>query len=490
MADLFTRHIAAIAVIVLLQGNIFSAFAAEKTSAKKSPCSGQVSASLCPSKNIPAGASVVQDQKNEVIPLSLAQAMDFAFKNNKDILIEENEITIAQAQIIEAQSGFLPRAGVTAGYTHKDAVMETPAGGGISRKDSGIFTGYTNENKVALQVNQPLYQGGKNTSELKQARVRLNIQKESVRAKKLSIAFEVKRLYYGVLLATETERIMKTLVDQAQAHYNDVKKAFQQGTVSAFDSLQSKVYVAKTKPQLVNAKNARELISAELKKLLGIRMEEICVLTDSLEYVPLAVHEEIFLKQAYLNQPLMIMKALGVDVNKEGIIAAHAGWRPQADAVFNYEYKSDDVSNMVNARHRNWNIGFQVTVPLFDGFTAKAKVDQAKARYEQAVLEKEDFVQQIALDIRRACFDLTDAAAIIQSQTECIGEAKEALKIAYIRYANGIGTNLDVLDSQVTLSQIEKNLCEGIYDYLIAQAYLEKTMGKQANGEGEKNEKK
>jgi outer membrane protein TolC len=118
-----------------------------------------------------------------------------------------------------------------------------------------------------------------------------------------------------------------------------------------------------------------------------------------------------------------------------------------------------------------------VSLPVFDGYSTKAKVDQARARYEQAVLAKEDLGEQIAVDIRKACLDLKQAQAIIESQKDNIEEAREALKISEVSYDNGEGTNLDVLDSQVSLSQVQKNLSEGVYDYLMAKAFLDRTMG-------------
>jgi outer membrane protein TolC len=133
---------------------------------------------------------------------------------------------------------------------------------------------------------------------------------------------------------------------------------------------------------------------------------------------------------------------------------------------------------MFNDKHSNWDAGVSVTIPIFDGFSSKAKVEEARARYAQAVLEKEDLGDQIAVEIRRACLDLQQAQAIIDSQKDNIDEAKEALKIAQVRYDNGEGTNLDILDTMVSLSQVRKNLSEGIYDYLMAHAYLDRTTGK------------
>jgi outer membrane protein TolC len=174
----------------------------------------------------------------------------------------------------------------------------------------------------------------------------------------------------------------------------------------------------------------------------------------------------------------MILRLLGIDMKKWGIETARASAMPQVNASFDYTYLSNNVGQMFNYKHSNWNAGIVVTIPLFDGFSTVAKINEARHRYEQSILEKEDIRDQTAVDVRRACLDLKKANSIINSQKSGIEEAREALKISYISFDNGVGTNLDVLDAQVSLSQIEKNLAEAIYDYLMARAYLDKTLGR------------
>jgi len=57
-------------------------------------------------------------------------------------------------------------------------------------------------------------------------------------------------------------------------------------------------------------------------------------------------------------------------------------------------------------------------------------------------------------------------------------KAEEALRLAQISYDFGEGTNLEVFDAQVSLSQIKQNYSSAIYDYLMAKAFLDRTMGK------------
>lgn len=424
-------------------------------------------------------------------PMSLKDAIAIAFSSNKDIQISEEEIQVAKANILQAQSEFLPKLNLDTSYTLNGAVAGTvPGFSQTGGKDQQIFTGYKNENQVGLSLTDSVYNGGANIANLRKARLELKSQEEALRFTKLSVEFEAKRLYYGLLLAYETERIMQNLYDQAEAHYEDVRNKFNQGTSSKFDVLQSKVQVSKVIPELVKARNAIDLIKADFNKLLGLNIYYPVVLKDNkLTYSLVEIKEEEFLKYAYQNNPDMIAKILGIDIHKWLIRVAESGWLPQVDFTANYFAKSDNIGNMVNPVHDNWNIGVSVTFPIFDGFSTKAKVDAAKARYAQAGLQKGNVEDSITVDIRKACLDMKESKSVIDSQKDSVEEAKEALKISNIAYDNGVGTNLDVLDSQVSLSQIEKNLSEGIYDYLMAKAFLHKTMGKEYFKE-EDNEKK
>jgi outer membrane protein TolC len=425
----------------------------------------------------------VADDANIIVPasvvsLSLNDAVLMTIENNKDIKIQEEEINVANSQITGAKSQFLPKFGVSAGYTYNDAILPIPQQFAQGEdKDIGVFTGYNNDNQVNLSLSEQIYNGGASYANLKQAELRLKIQKETLRAKKQYAEFETKRLYYGLLLAYETERITEDLLNQAQSHYEDVKKKYEQGTASRFDVLQSKVQVSKVLPQVVKAKNAIDLIETDLKKILGLKMKDSIMLKEKLDYSLIEIKEDDFLQTAYSCNPEMILKSFGVDMGQWAIKMAKAGWLPQVDAGVGYMFRSDSWGDMFNARHSNWNAGIKVSMSIFDGFSTKAKVEEAKARYLQAGLAEEDFNDQIAVSIRRGCLDLKEAKAIIDSQKDNIEEAKEALRISEISYDNGEGTNLDILDAQVSLSQIEKNLSEGVYDYLMAKAYLDRTMG-------------
>lgn len=413
----------------------------------------------------------------ETICLSLEDAVKYAFKYNKDIQIREEEVRAAKSGITAATSIFLPHLDTNSGYSYNDAAISLNLAK-QPKKDPGIFAGYRNDFQFGLTAQQSIVNGGANIANWKEAKLNLRIQEETLRSQKLDVEFEAKRLYYGLLFAFETERINMELVNQAKAHYENVKSRYQQGTSSKFDLLQSEVRVSTYIPGLIKAENNVDLITAELNKLMGFNVHSPIRPTERLRCKLIKVKEQKFLKEAYARNPAMSIKLLGIDVAKWAIWVARSTILPKVDAKMDYGFRSRNVGNMFNYKHNLWDVGVTVKVPIFDGFYTKAKVDEAKAKYAEADLSKINVVDQITVDIRQACLDLKEAEAIINSQKDSIKEAREALKISEVGYDNGVTTNLDVLDAQVALSQVEQNLAGGIYDYLMARAFLDRTRGR------------
>jgi len=414
----------------------------------------------------------------DINTLTLREAIHTAIMNNRPIQMQEEQVDYARAGIMYAKSAFLPTVALSYGYTLNDAVPFESSGTPGARKDPGVFFGFKNNNQLGLSATESVYNGGANIATLNQAKLTLKVQEQTLRAAKLDVDFETKRLFFGLLLAYETLRIAQELVDQAEAHYQQTKSMFDQGTASKFDVLQSKVQVSKLMPQLISAQNAIDLIMADFKKLLVIKLTDPIAIDGKLDYKVIDITEGEFLKEAFSHNPQVILKLLGIDLNKWAIEYAKAGWLPQISATANYAFQSDSLKVLVLPRQSLWSIGAKASIALFDGFATKAKVDQAEAEYNRSRLEKDDIMDQVAVDIKQACLNLKESKTIIDTQKDSIAEAAEALRLANVRFDNGVGTNLDVLDAQTSLAQVEQNLAQGIYDYLMAEAQLNKVMGR------------
>ncbi len=429
-----------------------------------------------------AGPAYCQRIESPARTLTIKDSINTAIQNNRSIQIQREEIQYAKANILYAKSLFLPTLTASYGYTLNDAVPAV-ADSPTFRKDPQIFFGYKNNNSASLALQETIYNGGANIANLEQAKLNLKAQEETLRQTKLEIEFETKRLFYGLLLAYETRRIARDLVDRAQAHYEEVLARFNQGTASKFDVLQSKTQVSREMPQLINAENSIDLLMVEFKKLLVLKMSENINVMGELKPNEIDIKEDTFLQEAYSKNPKIILKLLGIDINRWAIEYAKSGWLPQVTASAGGSYVSNDISEMIQSRQSLWNIGVKASIAIFDGFATKAKVDEAKAKYNQSALQKDDIIDQIAVDIKNACLDMKKSKTVIDTERDAVVEAKEALRLANVRYDNGVGINLDIFDSQVALAQVEQSLAQGIYDYIMARSQLDLTMGREFSQE-------
>ena len=85
--------------------------------------------------------------------------------------------------------------------------------------------------------------------------------------------------------------------------------------------------------------------------------------------------------------------------------------------------------------------------------------------------------ESLKIGLLQASLKMNEALDRINAQKKSVEQAEKALKIAETRYKSGVGTQLEILDTQNALSQTRINYEKSIYDYLIAKTNWEKLLG-------------
>ena len=127
--------------------------------------------------------------------------------------------------------------------------------------------------------------------------------------------------------------------------------------------------------------------------------------------------------------------------------------------------------------NRQWQGGVQVQWNLFDNGVTSAGVNQVKSRLRKAKSTAKQTLDNISLEVRNAYLDLTAAAENIKTTKTSVDQASEEYELAQLRYVEGVGTNLDVMDAQEKLTQARTNYASALYNYNAAKAALDKAMG-------------
>jgi outer membrane protein TolC len=116
--------------------------------------------------------------------------------------------------------------------------------------------------------------------------------------------------------------------------------------------------------------------------------------------------------------------------------------------------------------------------PVFDGFRVRSNVDLATAQTRLAELQLRQQREVVSLDVARARAELRRAQAVFAARQQVSTEAQEAFKLATLRYARGLSTQLEVSDAQLALLTAESIEARATYDLFLATADLARALGR------------
>lgn len=418
--------------------------------------------------------------KADTLNLNLDQCLKTAYENNKSLFQLEEKINSAKYKIDEAKSGFYPQFSFNGSYTRLGNVPEfsTPAMsfGDIQIPAISIKSGTENNYDLSLSYQQPFFTWGKIQAGYDISKHNLSLTQEEYRKTKQEIKFSVISLFYNILLARELIKVREESIARIEDHLKAVTDRYDKGYASEFDVLRVKVQLANAKPSLTQAKNLYQSTMNNLKNILGISLEDSVNFEGALNFEPIEMEksqaEEFALKNRSELKSIFDQRRIG----EEALVIAKATNKPNLLGSASYSYKRPFYS--IDEWKTDWNFTFLVSVPIFDGFLTRSKVQQARSDLKQLDITEKQQRDLIKLEISQAISDLNLARENIVSQEENVKQAKESLRIAKVQYQQGLLTNIEEMDTELALTIAQTNYLQALSDYLIAKAKYEKAIGK------------
>ena len=154
--------------------------------------------------------------------------------------------------------------------------------------------------------------------------------------------------------------------------------------------------------------------------------------------------------------------------------SAKAGYRPQVSASVSKGLTNENLFS--GKLSDQWTAGISASWNIFDGGITKTQVNQADAALVRAQEVAAQTREQIQLDVQSYYLQLHAAEKNIGTTRASVTLAEENYKIAQVRYAAGVGTNLDVMDASRKLTEARSNYFTALYNYNTAKASLDRYM--------------
>ena len=406
--------------------------------------------------------------------LDLPGAITYALENNFSILQAQQRIREQEGLIVEIRSRALPSATIDANYIQRDR--------GLTETFGGVFPANEENWGLALNVRQALYNGGGVSAALKAQGLLEEAILYDLKASINLAVQDVTTKFYNVLLARESIEVQEQNIELLEAQLQDASNSYEAGAVSQFEVLRADVARANGQPDLIRAKNGFRIAVEELRQSLGYMgspedVNEYPNFLGRLNYEPITVSLVQALEIAKLNRPELQQLELVVEAREQGIIIERSAKRPDVDLVGSYQFNRSALSNSFSNALDGWTLGIQTSWAIFDGKSTDGKVLQAQSLLEQARLDLGESNLAIEVEVRRALHDLQEAAELAQASVKVIAQAEESLRLANELYSAGGGTQLDVRQSQVDLTQSRLNQLQAFHSYKVAQAALSKALG-------------
>ena len=208
-----------------------------------------------------------------------------------------------------------------------------------------------------------------------------------------------------------------------------------------------------------------------LGKLLGLDAEVISLAAD-FKYQRLNLNADEILHEALaIRSELMVFK-IQEELNSHQIRLVNSTNKPNLFVFSGYNITNGFDPMDPNRFVDNWNAGVQLIVPLFDGFSTKHQVQQAKLQQQAIELQAAEIRDLIQMQVRQALVSLNQVADKIDALKENVALAMEALQVADTQYQEGLASSLDVLNAQQALSQSELLYTQMIYNHIMAKLDL------------------
>lgn len=398
----------------------------------------------------------------EVAAISLAEALDVAYQNSRELESVLLQLEQSQVSLREAQAAYLPTLQGTSRLTHSDEDISNE--GNLSTLD-GQPTVNTNLN-VDITVNYDIFTFGQRAASVRAAQYAVDIQTLQVETVQEEIQLDITNAYYNLQESDELVRIAEDTVEQSQISLRDALARERAGVGTRFDRLQAEVDLANDEQTLSNAIRDQNITRRQLAELLSLPPGIDLSASDPVEVAgtwELSLEETLIL--AYRNRAELEQQLIQRELEQQQAKAARASRWPQLSAFANYRMNDLLDSTRVNADNETLSAGLQLDWAIYSGGANRARARQEVIDAQLAEVQFADTREEIRFEAEQQYLNLGASFKNIQTATSAVELAEESLRLARLRFGAGVGIQSDVLESQTRLTEAEVNLVTAILDY-------------------------
>lgn len=430
----------------------------------------------------------------QTIELDLNKALEIALSDNPTIRVSDLEIQRQDWVRKQTVGNLLPNISVSSQYSYSIVKQEMA---------KGLSFGADNSISNSASLSLPLYAPTVYET-LKMNRTQMEQAVESARSSKITLANEVKKSYYNILLAEQSLAVLKQSEESIGETVKNTEAMYKQGLASEYDLLSAQVQLSNLRPSIVQTENSIKAGKLLFRMYLGLPedtdfrlsgtlddfAEEVAMATVPTNEVDLSNNAD--LRALDLQAKLLEHQLKIVNASRLPTVAAFSNF------ILSGNDNTMDFSSMMGGAmgpgggggsgsgtttKKEWwwqhplSAGISISIPLFSGGRNVNKAHEIRNSMNQLSLQKDYLRQSVGVQVENAFNTILAAREKMSANEITVRQAEKAYEIAEVRYNAGAGTILELNSSELSLTQARLNYSQAIYDYLAARADYEKIIG-------------
>ena len=282
------------------------------------------------------------------------------------------------------------------------------------------------------------------------------------------LALEVNKSFMQLQLAYKAVKVLEKANTTAEANLKLIANYFNQGILQKTDVLSVHVRVNEIKNQLQYAKTNVQNASDYLAFLLN---ED----NTNKVYKPLEeLDNTITISSNNTTLSGNRKDILAMDKSSEAYAkmyqSSKMNFLPTLNAFGSYEMYDD---TLFGTNAQGYLIGAQLSWKVFDGYKSIGKMEKAKAEYQKAQVENQQYKSQSQLELNKTNRQLKDAENKVNLEKLALEQSQEAYRIRSNRFTQGLEKTTDLLQAETQMFQKELQLLQAVFEYDFTQEYLQ-----------------
>jgi len=297
------------------------------------------------------------------------------------------------------------------------------------------------------------------------------------------INLNVQKIYYQLVVGKEQIEKIDANIERSQKLYSDTKAMFDQGFKERLDVDKAQVQLNNLQTEKIKAQNQLDAGYAGLKFLMNMPQKEKLVLTDTLSEDKIK-SDLLVTDYNYKDRNEFQLLELQKKLNEYNVRRYKLSYIPTLSAFGSYQKNAQRTSFdfFKGGDNRQWFttalIGVKLSVPIFDGFAKRSRVNQAKIDLQKTENSIQNMKDSIDYDVVQANQKITAALLTMDNQKRNMELAEKVYNTTRIKYDQGLGDNLEVYNAQADLKVAQNDYYSAVYDAIVAKLDYQKAIGK------------